>query len=72
MNKEITNIRYQLIEISEKEATKLYRLANNLKKHGGSAEAVTKIREEASELHLNAFPERILDPFKKWEYAFKF
>jgi hypothetical protein len=72
MNKELTNIRYQLIEISEEEATKLYRLANNLKSHGGSAEVVAKIREEANELHLNAYPERLLDPFKTWEYAFKF
>lgn len=72
MSKELENIRYQLIEMSEKEAIKLYRLARKLQDHGGSAEVVAKIREEASELHLNAYPERLLDPFKAWEYAFKF
>lgn len=72
MSKELENIRYQLIEISEREATKLYRLAWRMVKHNCSAESVRKCREEANELHLNAYPERMLDQFKTWEYAFKF
>ena len=72
MNETFKNIRNELIEISEVEATKLYRLARKLQDHGGKAEVVAKIRVEANELHLNAYPERLLDPFKTWEYAFKF
>ena len=64
-------IKARLEEISEKEAMKLYRMARRLQKHGGSSETVAKIREEASELHMNAYPERLLDPFKVWKFAFK-
>lgn len=71
MTKEMREIKARLEEISEKEAMKLYRMARRLQKHGGSSETVAKIREEASELHMNAYPERLLDPFKVWKFAFK-
>lgn len=71
MTKEMREIKARLEEISEKEAMKLYRMARRLQKHGGSSETVAKIREEASELHMNAYPERLLDSFKVWKFAFK-
>lgn len=72
MNKELWEIRYQLIEIAEKEATKLYRLAWRMVAHGCSKESIEKCRSEARELHMMAYPERLIDPFIRWEYAFKF
>jgi hypothetical protein len=72
MRKDIRAIREKLCEISEAEATKLYRLAWRMEEHGCSAENVAKVREEARELHMNAYPERLLDPFRVWAYAFKF
>ena len=72
MNEELKEIRYQLEEIAMQEANKLYRVARKLKSHGGSAKTVAKIREEANLLHGCAYPERLIDPFTKWEYAFKF
>lgn len=72
MNKQLREIREQLKEIAEREATKLYRLANRLQKHGGSQETVRKIREEAQRLHMTGYPERLIDPFIRWDFAFKF
>lgn len=71
MTKEIIEIRARLEEISEKEAMKLYRMARRLQKHGGSSETVEKIREEANELHMNHYPENLMNPFKVWKFAFK-
>lgn len=71
MTKEIREIRARLEEISEKEAMKLYRMARRLQKHGGSSETVAKIREEANELHMNHYPENLMNPFKVWKFAFK-
>lgn len=71
MTRELQEMRDKLVEISEDEATKLYRMAWRLKAHGGSTETIEKIRSEARELHMNAYPERLLDPFKRWEFAFK-
>lgn len=72
MNKELREIREQLEEIATQEANKLYRVARKLQSHGGSDKTVAKIREEAYLLHFCAYPERLIDPFTKWEYAFKF
>lgn len=58
----------------EKEATKLYRLAGKMIRHGCSAESIDKCRDEARALHriggMNLW--EVLNPFVRWEYAFKF
>lgn len=73
MNKELREIRWQIREMAEKEAEKLWRLARNLQKRGGSAETVTAIREEASQLHMTVYPERLIawDAKYKFKYAFR-
>lgn len=71
MNKQLNEIRGQLEEIAEREAMKLFRMARRLKEHGGSEETVSAIRNEAFELHNTGYPERLIDPFKTWKYAFK-
>lgn len=72
MNKQLKDIRYQLQDIAEKESTKLFRLAWKMTSHGCRLENIEKCREEARELHMTGYPERLLDPFRTWEYAFKF
>lgn len=69
--KELSQIRSRLEDMAEREATKLYRLAWRAKEHGCSNETVEAIRSEARELHMIAYPERLLDPFRKWKYAFR-
>lgn len=69
--KELTRIRERLEEIAENEATKLFRLARRAKTHGCSNETIEEIRNEARELHMTGYPERLLDPFRTWKYAFK-
>lgn len=71
---EVRQLRYQLQEIAEKEATKLYRLAWKMLDHGFSAEAVRECREEARRLHteITAYPERLWDSSIQWKYAFKY
>lgn len=69
--KKLRKIREQLAEIAEQEATKLYRLAWKAKAHGCSNETVEAIRDEARELHLTGYPERLLDPCKVWQFAFR-
>lgn len=71
MNKQLNEIREQLKEIAEHEAMKLFRMARRLKERGGTEETVSAIRNEAFELHNTGYPERLLDPFKTWKYAFK-
>lgn len=69
--KKLRKIREQLAEIAEQEATKLYRLAWKAKAHECSNETVEAIRDEARELHLTGYPERLLDPCKVWQFAFR-
>lgn len=71
--RELKEIREQLKEIAEREATKLYRMARKLQKKGGSAEIIAEIREEASQLHMTAYPERLVawDTEYKFKYAFR-
>lgn len=69
--KKLRKIREELEEIAEQEATKLFRLAWRAKDHGCSDETVEAIRNEARELHMTGYPERLLDPFKTWKYAFR-
>jgi len=71
MRRDLREIHCQLKEIAEKEATYLYRLAWRMIAHGCDPKNVEKCREEARELHMCAYPERLLDPFRTWDYAFK-
>ena len=71
MRKDILEIRYSLTDIAEKEATYLYRLAWRMTAHGCKPENIAEVREEANTLHMMSYPERLLDPFKRWEYAFR-
>lgn len=68
--RKLMDIRYQLQEMLEAEATRLYRLARKMEEHGVSIEEVQKCRNEADEFHMCSYPERVLDPFRKWNYAF--
>lgn len=75
MNKQLRDIRYQLRDMAEQEATQLFRLAWRAQSHGCKRETVEKIREEARWLHETgtAYPERLITyDFKhKFQYAFK-
>lgn len=71
MRKDLMMVRYELQEIAEKEATKLYRLAWRMQAHGCNPANVRKCRDEANELHMMGYPERLLDPFRTWNYAFR-
>lgn len=71
MRKDLQEIRYQLQEICEKEATKLFRQARRMEEHGVSIEVVERCRDEAMILHNTGYPERILDPFNVGEFAFR-
>lgn len=70
--KELKEIRYKLIEMAEKEATQLFRLAWRAKAHGCKPETVEAIRNEARWLHETgtAYPERLV--YWKFEYDFKY
>ena len=68
--KPLRDMRQDLKELLEAEATRLYRLARRMEEHGVSADKVRKCREEADEFHMCSYPERVLDPFRKWSYAF--
>lgn len=69
--KKLRKIREQLEEIAEQEATKLFRLARRAKAHGCSNETVEAIRNEAWELYMTGYPERLLDSCKVWRFAFR-
>ena len=73
MNKELSEIRRSLSDMAEAEARKLFRLARNAQEHGVSLETVDEIKDEAWFLNLNmtSSPERLLNPFKVWKFAFK-
>lgn len=68
---DIQQIRDELCEIAEKEATYLYRLAWRMIRHNCAPEHVQKCREEAHWLHMCGNPGELLNPFHVWEYAFK-
>ena len=71
---DMSDIEHALDEKLEQEATKLYRLAWKMIRHGCSKESVEACRNEARALHrvggMNAWD--VLNPFVVWEYAFKF
>lgn len=68
--KELKEIRNKLIEMAEKEAMRLYRLAWRAKAHGCKPETVEAIRNEARWLHdtATAYPERLL----RWQFEYEF
>lgn len=68
--KRINEIRQELKEMAEKEATKLFRLAWRAEEHGCKRETVEAIRDEARWLHetAQAYPDRIVH----WEFEYKF
>lgn len=68
----VIDIRNDLRELLNKEAMRLYRQARRMQSHKVKAEEVTKCREEANELYNTGYPERVLDPFKAWDYAFRY
>lgn len=71
MKKELNDIKARLVEIANCEAMKLYRMARKLQAHGGSIETVSAIREEANRLYNTGYPERLLNNFTLWKYAFR-
>lgn len=75
-NKKLQDLRFELAQMAEREAYRLYRLARKAKKHGTSTELVHSIQEEASYclVTLTTYPDRLLswDFEYKMKYAFKF
>lgn len=71
--KELMEIRNRLKEIAEAEATRLFRMARRAQAHGCKAETVAAIREEAHQLHITGYPERLVswDTHYYFKYAFK-
>ena len=70
----ITAIRYELQDIAKAEAVRVWRLARRMESHGCDPESISRARAEADELYNTmgwGYPERLLNPFKVWQYAFK-
>lgn len=65
----LRDLRYQLTEMIEKEASNLLRLARKASEHGVREEVVREITKEAWLLRENAkaYPERILN----WDFEYK-
>lgn len=72
--KELERIRCELIEMAEKEATKLFRLAWRAKNHGCKPGMVEAIRNEARWLHdtATAYPERLIAYEFKYDFKYAF
>ena len=69
--RDIAEIHENLCAIAEAEATYLYRLAWRMVAHGCDPAHVQKCREEANWLHMCGNPGELLNPFHRWEYAFR-
>lgn len=73
---ELHRIHRELVQMAEREATHLWRLARKAEEHGVSPDTVAAIREEADYCHriLTASPARMVEwDFQyKMKYAFKF
>lgn len=65
----LRDLRYQLTEMIEKEASNLLRLARKAREHGVRDEVIAEIIKEAYILRQNAraYPERILE----WDFEYK-
>lgn len=74
MTKYLDNIYWQLKEIAEKEAMKVWRMARRAEAKGCSQKLVNEIRNEGHALYneYTAYPERLLDnnAKSKLKYAF--
>lgn len=70
----LTDMRYDLMMMAERESMKLWRLARKAKEHGVSSTVVQSIREEADIMHntMTAYPERLLDWDFKYKYKYAF
>lgn len=68
---DLAKIRSDLCQIAEAEATYLFRLARRMRAHGCSEESIIKCKEEAWQLHMTGYPERLISDRCVWEYAFK-
>lgn len=74
MTKELRQIREQLQETAKAEAVRVWRLARRMEAHGCNPDSISRARAEGCELYDtmgSGYPERLLNPFKVWEYAFK-
>lgn len=73
MRKDLQEIRYQLKEICNKEAYRLWKQARRMQEHGVSDELVMKCKNEAFDLFNTGYPERILDDNYEFgvQFAFK-
>lgn len=71
---ELKNIKWNLVDMAEKEAQKLFRFARKSESHGCSQETVSAIREEARWLHgtATAYPERLLSDQFAYEFHYAF
>lgn len=69
--KRLYEIRCRLVEVRDREAIRLFRLSRNAAAHGCSDQLCSMIRMEAFVIQ-RMDPEQLLNPFSKWNYAFKF
>lgn len=74
MTQQLKGIRAELQEIARAEAVKVWRLARRMEAHGCNPDSIHRARAEGCELFDTmgaGYPERLLDPFKVWEFAFR-
>lgn len=72
LDKRLESMRWELKNMAEKEAIKLWRLARKAERHNVSNELIYKIREEATCMYITmtTYPDRLLE--RDFEYKFKF
>ena len=74
MTKRLNEIHYELRDMAEKEAIRVWRMARRAEAKGCSAKLVNEIREEGFDLYSNykTYPERLLEwkTKDKLKYAF--
>ena len=66
----LTEIYYEVEEIRDREAMRLFRLSRKAMEHNCSLPFCVRIRQEAWKLK-GIDPADLLDPFIAWEFAFK-
>lgn len=73
MRKDLRSLRHILEQLAEEESTRLYRQAHRMERHGCSRESVEACREEARQLHMTGYPERLVtyEAHDRFRYAFK-
>lgn len=65
----LRQIYWELVQIRDREATRLWRLARKAAEHGCSDRLCVAIRAEGWKVQKMQ-PEQLLDPFNEWKYAF--